>query len=174
MRNSVLWRSRVSCCILIFSFLCMHLMFPSAKAVGQTFRLFGCFDGDACDQPGGGDNVVNALNVDTGQGFSLTGELTYYANASPGGGITTQLSPVAGVCLTNASITYDATNPGPAVHEELDLIYFELPNPLDPLLRYTTIGSYDGFFNNTAALGNRVFSMRTVANGGLVRLVLQS
>ena len=66
MMNSVLWRSRVFCCILIFSFLCMHLMFPSAKSVGQAFSLFGCFDGDACDQPGGGDNVVNALNLDTG------------------------------------------------------------------------------------------------------------
>lgn len=143
------------------------LVLSAASAHGQAFNLYGCTDGAGCDTSPAADNVVLVTNLDIGQGFSLTGELTYYPLTSPGGSISTLLSPVAGVRLTDATITYSASNPGPVTGAEFDLIYFEYPVALGPG-PYVTIASYTGAFNNTTAAGTRAFSLRTFTNGGLI------
>ena len=124
-----------SATIVVLSSLCLvfggFLLAPTAAYGQPSFSLFGCFNGDtSCETTAGlsDASAVEVTNLDTGLGFFITGRLEYYANISPGGGISTLLPAVAGVRFTNGTITYAASNSGP-INTSLDLIYFEYPTP---------------------------------------------
>jgi len=154
------------------------LLAPSAS-LGQIFSVFGCLDGAPCDTTNismpGTPNVIHVTNLDIGQDFSLSGELTYFPATSPGGGISSNLSSaLGGVRFTNGSITYSATpgiGPGP-ITTGFDLLFFEPSSAPTPGNSYTTAAAYSGSIMATTAPGARSFGIRTIPNGGLGSFVV--
>ena len=150
--------------IAFFSVFAVHI---SSIVHGQGFNLWGCGDTDTCDvsnSSGTADDIVKVVNYDIGQGFELSGSLHYYRNATPPG-IVTSVPALAGVVLTDATITYSPTATSPT-YAEFDLIYFEYPAPGLVHLKpggYGTIARYDGYVTKNSVAPS-TFHIRTFPN----------
>ena len=149
--------------LLLFS---ICALFAGTTSYGQAFHLFGCLD----QQPGCDNNpnvnVISVSNLDTGLGVEISGELTYFPNTSPGGGINSSLQSLGGVRFTNGSLTVLPHVTGPSFIV-LDFAFFEPSSALATGAPYVTIASYSGSVTPSSAPGSRSFLLRTFPNGDL-------
>ena len=153
--------------LLLFS---ICALFAGTTSYGQAFHLFGCLDQQPSCDNNPNVNVISVSSLDTGLGVEISGELTYFPNTSPGGGINSSLQSLGGVRFTNGSLTVLPHVTGPSFIV-LDFAFFEPSSALATNAPYISMAAYDGTITPSAAPGSRSFLLRTFPNGGLVSAV---